>query len=334
MIHYLKISNFWSIRKDLEVNFEASAKANEDYAVTMPDGRRLLTLACISGPSATGKTSILKAFDFVQKLWLRPPSRGEAVLPYETFLFQKVPERSQSRLEMSFYFEQIRHVYQVEFNLQAIVREALTAYPTGIPPVELFNRKSREKVFGKLIPDNKSVMGANIAELGDFVLWFRNFMLDSVSSEENLAAWTAGEIKRSPALNSWINKYMQEVDHRIAEVDPGKASGPKVVYTLAGGSRYAIPAFLESDSTQRFLGLGGILFQLTQQPRLLCIDDLTSALSPEQVKQFVKIYLNETRSSQLLFTANQQVPGVHADGFWTTKKKSDGAIQLLSQKGK
>lgn len=328
MIHYLKISNFWSIRKDLEVNFEASAEANEDYAVTMPDGRKLLNLACIQGHSATGKTSILKAFDFVQKMWLRPPSRTGALLPYEPFLFQRAPERSRSRLEMAFYFEDVRHVYQLEFSLQSIWRETLTA-----GSVTVFNRTTDHLAFGKIIQDNQSVMATDIQELGDLHRWFRNFMLDTVTAEENLAAWTAGEIKRSPALNSWISHYMRQSDNRIAQVDAGKAFGPRMLYTVAGGSQYAVPAFLESDSTQRFFGLGGILFQLTQQSRLLCIDDLTSMLSPEQAKQFLKSYLEETRNSQLLFSANQQVPGPQPDGLWTVKKKTDGSTQLLSQKG-
>ena len=85
MIHYLKIANFAAIKDEIEFNFEVATPEDDSYEELMPDGRRLLKLAYMYGPNASGKTTILNAFDFVRWLILRPLDAKDGLLPYEPF---------------------------------------------------------------------------------------------------------------------------------------------------------------------------------------------------------------------------------------------------------
>src|ERR1700733_1677644 len=104
MIHYLKIENFGPIKDEVEMNFEAAEQMEIDaYEIKMPDGKKLLKLAYIYGANASGKTTILKAFEFLRKLLLKPIGDKATLLDFEPFLFRDSPYNNPSRFELSFY---------------------------------------------------------------------------------------------------------------------------------------------------------------------------------------------------------------------------------------
>ncbi|WP_163362331.1 AAA family ATPase, partial [Klebsiella aerogenes] len=75
-------------REMAEINFEAvDIKEREDYVAVMPDGKKLLKLAYIYGANASGKTTVLKAFEFLRKLLLEPMDTKGSLLNFEPFLF-------------------------------------------------------------------------------------------------------------------------------------------------------------------------------------------------------------------------------------------------------
>src|SRR5215213_9429105 len=102
MIHYLKITNFGPAKESVEMNFEVVDQIDDAYEITMPDGKRLLKLAYIYGANASGKTTILKAFDFLRKLLLKPSTDKAVDLDFEPFLFRSSPYEHISCFELSF----------------------------------------------------------------------------------------------------------------------------------------------------------------------------------------------------------------------------------------
>lgn len=94
MIHYLKITNFGPIKDEVVLDFEVGEVGeSEAYEVEMPDGRRLLKLGYIYGANASGKTIVLKAFDFLRKLLLKPKSDKALELDFDPFLFRDSPAK-------------------------------------------------------------------------------------------------------------------------------------------------------------------------------------------------------------------------------------------------
>lgn len=250
MIHYLKIENYGPVKNEVEMNFEVAESIQDDaYEVGMPDGKRLLKLAYIYGANASGKTTILKTFEFLRKLLLKPVGDKGIELDFEPFLFLDAPYDSTSRFELSFYCEGIRYVYEISFSKQAILSEKIVFYQTA-KPTELFSRSTDiEKRLSKIqfgskikIPvrekdllesntlHNNTVIGAyaktnvDIPELEKLNRWFNVFLLGMITSAHNLTEVTASLIDQNPLINKWINSFLNKADYQISKVNVSDAS--------------------------------------------------------------------------------------------------------------
>jgi AAA15 family ATPase/GTPase len=245
MVHYLKISNFGPIQDEVEMNFEISEQIEEDaYEILMPDGKRLLKLAYIYGPNASGKTTILKAFDFLRKLLLKPIRDKSQELDFDPFLFRDSPFEQSSTLELSFYLEGLRYVYKIRFNKQSVLEENVIFYETA-KPTSLFSRdtdlEKRLAVidFGSKIKvpirerdllesntlHNNTVFGAyaktnvDIPELEKLNKWFSSYLLGMVSSANDLTEITASQVENNPSINIWLNKFLHKADQQLTKVN-------------------------------------------------------------------------------------------------------------------
>jgi AAA15 family ATPase/GTPase len=244
MIHYLKVKNFGPFNNEAELNFEIAENIEEDaYEIKMPDDRKLLKLAYIYGANASGKTTILKAFDFLRKILLHPLNEKSSELSFDPFLFCSNPYTKPSYFELSFYVEGVRHVYTLHFNKESILDEKLSFYLTN-RPTEIFSRltdpdKRLAKIqFGSRIKvparekdllqsntlHNNTVLGAyaktnvDIPELEELNRWFSSFLLGMITSAHNLTEVTAELIDKNPKINEWINKFMYKADSQISNV--------------------------------------------------------------------------------------------------------------------
>ena len=80
MLVNFSIQNFGSIKDKQTLSFEADKSEHlEDYYVINTNGRRLLKLGLIYGANASGKTTILKALDFLRTLVLKP--KNQKIIP-------------------------------------------------------------------------------------------------------------------------------------------------------------------------------------------------------------------------------------------------------------
>jgi AAA15 family ATPase/GTPase len=244
MIQYFKIENFGPVKNEVEMNFEVVEEVEDAYEVVMPDGRKLLKLAYIYGANASGKTTILKAFEFLRKLLLKPITDKAIELDFEPFLFRKAAYKQASRFELSFYAEGLRYVYEISLTRQAILSEKIVFYQTA-KPTELFSRSTDiEKRLAKIqfgskikVPvrekdllesntlHNNTVIGAyaktnvDIPELEKLNRWFNVFLLGMVTSAHNLTDVTVSLIDRNPAINKWVNTFLNKADYQISEVN-------------------------------------------------------------------------------------------------------------------
>lgn len=244
MIHYVKISNFGPVRKEIELNFEATGEEGSPaYEVEMPDGRKLLKLAYIYGPNASGKTTVLRAIDFLRRLWLEPLYNKDHELDYDPFLFQPDPQQDPSTIEVAFYANAMRYVYRVTFFKRSVQTEKMVVYRTN-QPTELFSRTTDlEKrlsyvEFGTAIKGpagalaalgtatlhNNTVLGAfqkiNV-DLPDFEQlnrWSKHFFSQMIDDQTNLSDYTAYRITQDPAFANWMNIFLNKADPNLRGV--------------------------------------------------------------------------------------------------------------------
>ena len=73
MIQELKIKNFLSFKDEVRFSFEASNDtfAEKPQVVKINEDTRLLRFAVIYGYNASGKSNLLKVFDFLTVFWFK-----------------------------------------------------------------------------------------------------------------------------------------------------------------------------------------------------------------------------------------------------------------------
>lgn len=244
MINYIKIYNFGPIRKEIELNFEATGEEGSPiYEVGMKDGRKLLKLAYIYGPNASGKTTILRAIDFLRRLWLEPLYNKDHELDYDPFLFQPDPQQDPSTIEMAFYANDMRHIYRVTFFKGSVQTEKMVVYRTN-QPTELFSRTTDlEKrlsnvefgtavkgsagalaALGTATLHNNTVLGAfqkinvDLPEFEQLNKWSKSFFSQMINDKTNLSDYTAQKINEDPVFANWMNIFLNKADPNLKGV--------------------------------------------------------------------------------------------------------------------
>lgn len=414
MIHFLKIKNFGPVNKEEVLDFEVAERDEaEDYEVLMPDGKRLLKLAYIYGPNASGKTTFLKAFEFLRELLLKPLNEKSLAFNFEPFLFCKSPYKRSSTFTLSFYCDGIRHLYEVEFSKSAILQERLFFYHTA-KPTELFTRATDEKkrltkiTFGSRVKiparerdllesntlHNNTVIGAyaktnvDIPELELLYSYFASFLYGMITPTDNLTELTASMVNTNPDFQNWMNEFLFKADRQIAAVQAHNefesVSLDDTVFGMAGrfsvqgsyrkqtrttnipstttitttisptkyygggtierrvdvvhrvkGTDWLLPLRSESSGTRHYFGLGWPLYLLIHGSHMLCIDELENSLHPELLQHVLKVFLLNSRTSQLLITTHsfslmENEDLVRKDALWFCQKNEDGSTQLYS----
>jgi hypothetical protein len=130
MIISFSLENFGPIKERQTLSFEAEKTTDlEDYYVAEPiRGLRLLKMALIYGPNASGKTTILNALQFLVDLMLLPLPKKTDKLDFAPFLFDIATPQQDSVLALDFVAGGVRYSYEVAFDQQAVTREVLYAY--------------------------------------------------------------------------------------------------------------------------------------------------------------------------------------------------------------
>ena len=245
MIHYIKIRNFGPVKDDAVINFEVAENIDEDaYETVMPDGRKLLKLAYIYGANASGKTTMLRAIEFLRSLLLEPTDNKASELQFDPFLFRDNAYNTPSYIECSFYMDGLRHIYSIKFNKQSILREKLLSYQNS-RPAELFSRDTdQEKRLAKIhfgskmkVPGrekdliqsntlhNNTVFGAyaktnvDIPDLEKLNKWFSSYFLGMITSAHDLTEITASMVDKNPDINVWINDLLNKADKQLLGVN-------------------------------------------------------------------------------------------------------------------
>jgi AAA15 family ATPase/GTPase len=129
MLIRFSIQNFGSVKDKQTLSFEADkSKHLEDYYVIEINGLRLLKLGLIYGANASGKTTILKALDFLRTLVLEPKMQKSETFDFEPFALEDKTLKQNTIFEIEFLQNGIRYFYEVVLNKNAIIREELYVY--------------------------------------------------------------------------------------------------------------------------------------------------------------------------------------------------------------
>ena len=368
MIVNFSIQNFGSIKDKQTLSFEADASKHlEDTYVVHTAGKRLLKLALIYGANASGKTTVLKALDFLRDLVVNPKEKKTDILGFSPYLFDANTPKQPTELTIEFVHEEVCYQYEVAFTRQAIISEALyidifekilvysrtTDIEEQLTRISFGDRitldKNAQQVLELNTLWNNTVLGGflktnvNLETFKQVVDWFRNYLKPIIAPQTELGRYVTDKIDEKKIAKEEVLEILKKADFNISdiiierrkdsiwEIDSINLFSEHTVNNIS----YKLPMEQESEGTKRFYGFAGLLALLIKSPTVFPIDELESSLHPDLYTHFLLSFLQNAKQSQLIATThNRELLGdrdiFRDDVIWFTDKGEDCATELYS----
>ena len=369
MIINFSVENFGSIKDKQTLSFLANKSDHlEDYYIIEPiKGLRLNKLALIYGANASGKTTILKALDFLRKICTEPFDKKTEKFDFEPFLFDEDTPNQNTKFELEFVQNGIRYFYEVELNKNCIVKEKL--YNFNPNKALVFERTTDEQKeltsvkFGSKIAKresleenletftlwNNTILGGflkgniDFFELKNASDWFVDVMLRLILPNEDLSDVFLSTLNENEEYLKVFLTFFKKSDFNIKSL---KFENKKLITKLnkenieiihiVNNNEYILKFDKESLGTQKYFTLVGLLIFAIFSDVILYIDELESSLHPDLYIHFLMFYIVNSKSeSQLIATThNREILNnrdiFRDDAIWFTDKNEDSATELYS----
>jgi AAA15 family ATPase/GTPase len=245
MIINFSIKNFRSIKDEITLTFEANKSDDlEDFYIFRPkENMRLLKIAIIYGANASGKTNVLLALNLLRSLVLKPKNKKTDVLDFEPFLFDEETIKRNTTFTIEFIQDQIKYLYEIEFNHSAVLREMLYFYnpnkaliykrTTDIknqlaqitfgPKIKL-NKESKTTLVGNTLWNNTVLGGfvkSNVQshELQAVIHWFDNYLKPIIEPRTKLIPFVSNLIEKEKIKKNLLIEILHKADFGISDIE-------------------------------------------------------------------------------------------------------------------
>ncbi|AVM53961.1 AAA15 family ATPase/GTPase [Bacteroides zoogleoformans] len=366
MILEFCVSNYLSIKEELKLSFvstplkESCSEPNDLFPLE-DTGISLVRGAVIYGANASGKSNVLKGFDFYKRFItdsFRNSQVGESI-GIENFRLNASSVKEPTAFEATFTDGKFIYRYGFEADNHTVHEEWLykRACKKRAKDVELFYReadgttvhpKSRlmqELVNKKMIRSNALLLSTaaqfNEPTAVGILGWLNDTLVVFCSEDDKL--WN-NAIKRldDEALRNRIISFAKYADlgiENISKIDNRIVSDHRQ-YDDEGREVNSVTfAFNqnESEGTIKYFSLAYPIIDALDNGKRIVIDELDSKLHPLLVKKIVTLFNDaktNPKGAQLLFTAHDTFllsAGLfRRDQVWFTQKDNFGATELFS----
>lgn len=146
MMLEFRVRNFRSIRDEQTFSLIASRDKKLALSHLAPTGLKAaahaLRCAVVYGPNASGKSSLLRALDYMRAVVAESASVIQPGQTYnvQPFKLDAASAQQPTELEMTFLLSGVRHQYAFSMTAQRIVSESLLVYRSS-KPTQLFSRQ-------------------------------------------------------------------------------------------------------------------------------------------------------------------------------------------------
>lgn len=368
MIQEFKVSNFYSIREPISINFLPSSddKMLDYYTHEVKPGLRLLKLGIIYGANASGKTTVLEAISFFRDFMVKRPDDKLKDMGFVPFMLDNYSRDKNTSMEMTFFIDGEKYVLKCEFNEKLVLSEQLTVF-TSSRPTLLYERKYSQETahttitFGNKIglskkskiaiegntTNNCSVMAAvgasNIesSRMDKVFQYFAKNVMEMLYPKMSIMEYIKKQLTNpsQEEIKSFLLQVLKASDFNIVDFymsmndDMGKSEEDLIFKHIGDGGEFTLNEELESAGTKRFLGMATILYKLIHQNCFLPIDEIETSIHYELFSYFIKVFLaNSEGSSQLLITTHDinllDEDFIRRDVVWFTVKNESGATGI------
>ena len=143
MIQQIRIKNFLSFKDEVKFDFEASNDkfAEDSQVVKVNEDVRLLRFAVVYGYNASGKSNLLRAFDFLSEFWFTQKKDIDEETGNIPFKLDQNTPNERTSFDLTFYADTTKYHYHLELDTHSVYAEKLSFY-RSTQPVMLFENMS------------------------------------------------------------------------------------------------------------------------------------------------------------------------------------------------
>ncbi|MFO7789766.1 MAG: ATP-binding protein [Bacteroidales bacterium] len=243
MIQSLKIKNFLSFKDEVEISFDASKdKDLEDYhVVEVAPGVRLLKFLVVYGYNASGKSNLIKAFEFLRRFVFEQRKNKDDNIPFLPFMLDNSSSNLPSSFKLTFFIGSKKYVYELVFNRKEVLEENLFHYP-GTQPAAIFKRVTtkgasfisfpdklkvsvveKKEILLKCLPNTSVFAAYNQVNtiINDFEKvsnWFKTIFMQVIMPTTNLEDFAEDMIIKDQACKQKVLDYLHRADFNIVNV--------------------------------------------------------------------------------------------------------------------
>ena len=162
MLLRFAVTNYLSLRDTQEFSLVATPLKGSTDALLSSDalgGIAALPSAVIYGANASGKSNVIRAFEFMRSVILYSHSRGEpnGGVPRHAFALSRKSIEQPTTMDADFIIDGIRYHYGFEADEEQFLSEWLYSFPEG-KRRKLFERKQKEVEFGPSFKGQKRIL--------------------------------------------------------------------------------------------------------------------------------------------------------------------------------
>ena len=352
MVLKLSLSNFYSIKDTLLIDFEAAristaaTKALSSNIFTL-DGKKYLKSIGVFGPNASGKTSIVKALLFCSTLILDSFRNNEGILfNFMPFKFDGYPEKPSS-FSINFICDDTEYEYSFSLNRKEIISESLYYYP-GKRKAKIFVRneqvgkpKSEIYSFGEgffIKPldvaqsTGRSTLFISRASQMDRELAKRvfRFFCDDVVLDYRFPATVPMEQLLSEQKPKLL-EVLRTADSDIVDI---QLRGDRIVTYHRNNPDVSFDFETEeSEGTKTLFRMMVSMIDIIRQGKTLFVDEIDTSLHTQLVEFIIGMF-NSSQCAQLVYTTHNthllNTDFQRRDQVYFVNKRDDGSSDLYS----
>lgn len=365
MLIQLSVENYLSIKDKVVLSLLASRDSEHPEHLIWGENKNYLKSAVIYGANASGKSNVLNAFWFMVNYVLTSHNQQvHKAIERTPFKFDKETPARPSSFEVIFTANGIRYAYGFSVTDKAVIEEYLYYYPNGRQAI-IFERKDTTDFRFTVDIDEQNTLkdrtSANklylsvasnwsYAKVIPVLEWFASCQIITKNSVADAYGIEAEQLKdddyrRVIASMLRVADFgIQSLQVREADPIPSKRNdiftNIDAVHTVqdADGntSSYTLNMTEESDGTNSYFKLIGVVKRALDQGTLLVADEMDAHLHPLLTKHLVSLFNSDEfnpNGAQLIFTSHNtnllDLDVLRRDQIWFTEKDEQTAATDL-----
>ena len=365
MLIQFSVENYLSIKDKVVLALLASRDNEHPEHLILDGSKNYLKSAVIYGANASGKSNVLNAFWFMVNYVLTSHNQQvHKAIERSPFKFDKETPARPSSFEVIFTANGIRYAYGFSVTDKAVVEEYLYYYPNGRQAL-IFERKDTTDFRFTVDIDEQNTLkdrtSANklylsvasnwsYAKVIPVLEWFASCQIITKNSVADAYGLEAEQLKdddyrRVIASMLRVADFgIQSLQVRDSDPIPSQHSdiftnidAVHTVQDIEGNtSSYTLNMTEESDGTNSYFKLIGIVKKALDQGTLLVADEMDAHLHPLLTKHLVSLFNSaefNPNGAQLIFTSHNtnllDLDVLRRDQIWFTEKDEQTAATDL-----